>query len=556
MISFASAFEFDNWVNYENNDMKVRIVNAFNMGEELGTAELKSHRSVNEILKVAPGENRVVMYYDFNFKEIYENGLGDVEFINMIDGKNIDKDYYFVIWSSITKEKNNYSKVCNEVENQTGTYTICESVTTGTYQEEEGGWVRLESRNIPDGQVRIGLAIDVNLGDTIDGVWKIAGKEIKRHAVWTGDLNIGLISYYKLNGTTGVVTDSLKLFDGTNNGAVRGVDGIINNSFNFSGGDGQYVFIDNPLGASQDFTFNLWFNSTLSGDNGALISHRDVAGNWRVVSLNDGTVTVALRQSGGNFSELRSKNIFNDGDWHMATMRYNTTTDNLTMFIDGVWANSTEQVFNIIALNYSIGRHEGQNNANFSGRIDEVSIWNQSLTDDEVVQLYNGGLGISWINISAIPPTVTLNSPIDDQNFTSQDITFNCTASDDELLINVSSYIDGVISETNSSGVNGADYIFTKTLSEGLHNWTCDAWDNSSFQTKEPFRDFTIDSILPTMLVESPNGTIDHNLIGGNETLNVTFTDTNLNTCWYDYNGTNITLEGCLTGVKNSTIFT
>ena len=37
--------------------------------------------------------------------------------------------------------------------------------------------------------------------------------------------------------------------------------------------------------------------------------------------------------------------------------------------------------------------------------------------------------------------------------------------------------------------------------------------------------------------------------------MNVTFTDTNIDTCWYNYNGTNVTIEGCLTGVKNSTEF-
>jgi len=42
-------------------------------------------------------------------------------------------------------------------------------------------------------------------------------------------------------------------------------------------------------------------------------------------------------------------------------------------------------------------------------------------------------------------------------------------------------------------------------------------------------------------------------LIGGNQSLNVTFTDTALDTCWYDYNNTNITIDGCVSGVKNST---
>lgn len=64
-----------------------------------------------------------------------------------------------------------------------------------------------------------------------------------------------------------------------------------------------------------------------------------------------------------------------------------------------------------------------------------------------------------------------------------------------------------------------------------------------------------LDTEAPTISVESPSGTLDYNYIGNNETLNVTFTDSSLDTCWYNYNGTNITIEGCLTGVKNSTNF-
>ena len=61
--------------------------------------------------------------------------------------------------------------------------------------------------------------------------------------------------------------------------------------------------------------------------------------------------------------------------------------------------------------------------------------------------------------------------------------------------------------------------------------------------------------VAPEISVENPNGTLDYNYVGNNETLNVTFTDTNLESCWYNYNGTNITIDGCLTGVKNSTQF-
>ncbi len=62
--------------------------------------------------------------------------------------------------------------------------------------------------------------------------------------------------------------------------------------------------------------------------------------------------------------------------------------------------------------------------------------------------------------------------------------------------------------------------------------------------------------IAPTIEVETPNGTLDSAFfIGNNETLNVTFTDEHLDSCWYNYNGTNVSIDGCVSGVKNSTQF-
>ncbi len=78
----------------------------------------------------------------------------------------------------------------------------------------------------------------------------------------------------------------------------------------------------------------------------------------------------------------------------------------------------------------------------------------------------NGLVIIRYATLGAIPEMV-LNSPDADEQFSTQDITFNCTASDDINLVNVSLLIDGVVNETNSSGLNNTNYIFEKTFSEG-----------------------------------------------------------------------------------------
>lgn len=96
---------------------------------------------------------------------------------------------------------------------------------------------------------------------------------------------------------------------------------------------------------------------------------------------------------------------------------------------------------------------------------------------------------------------------------------------------------------------------FTQTITDTTL-WTCQACDSDGdcgFATEN--RTVSVDTNAPTISIESPVGILNYGAIGNQETLNVTFNDSNLDSCWYNYNGTNVSL-GCLTGVKNSTTFT
>ena len=98
LVGTVSAFDFDNSLRYEKQDMKVTFENVWGLpffGSDLGTAELKSHSSVNEIKKVGAG-NQVVMWYDFDFKNKYKDGLGIVYFTNKKNGEIIDRDFEYV----------------------------------------------------------------------------------------------------------------------------------------------------------------------------------------------------------------------------------------------------------------------------------------------------------------------------------------------------------------------------------------------------------------------------------------------------------------------------
>lgn len=114
---------------------------------------------------------------------------------------------------------------------------------------------------------------------------------------------------------------------------------------------------------------------------------------------------------------------------------------------------------------------------------------------------YSGSYHISWMNssdlmyttneiktIDYVLPIVTLNSPVDTTNYTSsQAVDFNCTASDNINLTNMTFYwnLSGswVSNGTNVTGINNSDYIFTRTVNTfGDFIWNCLGVDNSSNQ--------------------------------------------------------------------------
>ncbi len=182
LIGSVSAANFDNQIRYDkgsngNQDLKVNFKNWFGLGTDYGSAELKSHSSVEEIRQVGLGK-QVVMWYDFKFNELYKNGLGDVQFIDMNLMEEVEKDYSFVYWGTEEYEVENYVRKVlsngSEIFEEDGVLTRTREL-----------WLPYDSKDIPEGDVTIGVKINMGMEETIDLIWNLAGKKIKRHAVVT-----------------------------------------------------------------------------------------------------------------------------------------------------------------------------------------------------------------------------------------------------------------------------------------------------------------------------------------------------------------------------------
>jgi len=117
----------------------------------------------------------------------------------------------------------------------------------------------------------------------------------------------------------------------------------------------------------------------------------------------------------------------------------------------------------------------------------------------------------NWSNVQSFTtsadlnrPNVTLNSPVDNANFSSYSITFNASVAD-ENVTNVSLWGDWtgsfIINETNLSGIDDSDYIFTKDLTtygDGTYTWQIQATDNETNVQNSSIISFTIDTTPPS----------------------------------------------------------
>ena len=161
--------------------------------------------------------------------------------------------------------------------------------------------------------------------------------------------------------------------------------------------------------------------------------------------------------------------------------------------------------------------------------------WNITVNGTSVTGgSYDGGAKISE-NITITPTQGTF-----------VDIVFSNINGANNIIGELTAYYNGTRSRTQT---------WERTITS-VTLWNvraCDSDGDCGFASNN--RTIIIDTVEPEISVEAPSGIINYGEVGRNETLNVTFTDINLDSCWYDYNGTNVTIEGCQSGVKNSTKF-
>ncbi len=335
---------------------------------------------------------------------LYETGslVDNVRFYNVGGEKetltNIN-GYDFYVQDGIEQvEVDDYKIQCEEVyvpENKT-TQKVCQNVKVGTHKEEVPKWIKINlGQEFEAGTYQVKLEGQKDPSETID--W-----QIKSNGIWTEEWAIwgaesGLVSYYKLDETSGTVIDELGINDGTNYGATPNVAGKINTAYDFNGSThisiGNNVFDALTLGS---YSVSLWVKADTLSTNAIQYIPFDIEG--RIIQFRSQNSRWMVQTYNGSISSSANSTFnYNTGVWvHLAGV-YNADADTLKLYVDGTLRDTA---INVLTSDNSTDRDtrigSAWSESYWDGKVDEIGIWNKTLTSDEISNLYNSGWTCLW----------------------------------------------------------------------------------------------------------------------------------------------------------------
>ncbi len=513
----VSAFEFDNVGNYNLEKREMTITNALGLGSEIAKIKLITP----DVNHVATGYSRVAEL-DFTTTK-YKNVFNDMDFKNLKSNSNINRAYDYKLRVKVgEKTIEDYDWTCNK----TGD---CYDVYAGTHQEDIYEWRDMdESVGLEEGTHRIGIYAQVLEGDYVDWVPTLYGEKVDEWAVWTAGLNNGLVLYYNMSeegGTTAYDNSGAPILDGTAESAdvfTSLTPGILDLSANFSVANSIYIdnaVINSTLAPDAEYTISMWIKTSTPGSVTSAMG-MDTGGNNQIhMAMNtDGYFNVVIGGTGS-----LDYNGAQNGEWnHVVITNDGGSTGKI--FVNGTERDTNTPGSDWAGSNRISWGDDNDGGNSYTGLIDEVAIWNRTLTDGEIIQLYNNGTGMNpESTIESIE--VIMNIPTASQSLSNQTVTFNTTSNSPYGVRNLTLYINGIANESflNTTANQNLSFQRLLTLADGTYNWSVLGDDGTNTFQNET-RTFTIDTSFPEITTLIPNNIVNYHK--NNTNLSITWTST------------------------------
>jgi len=436
----------------------------------------------------------------------------------------------------------------------------CSNVLIGYHLEKRPLWEEYKLGEVkPVGIYELKLEGKKAPSRTVDWVIKTNGEWLNSWATWGEEINIvynsSILGYWKMDETAGT-----NMSDSTNQNrdflitsALVNYGGKINSGFNFTNNTNGGANRSDWVGlTTYPMSFSIWINTNSSGvEDNILFLHGNPAGegtDYGFVKSTANKLKIVWRD-GVNVDYTQGTISINNGSW-INIIGVMSSSSNLKLYLNG-----NLEVTASIPVNFDVdgvlGAYVGEG---FDGLLDELVIWNKALNSTEIAQVSAGlpyGTGGS----------VTLNSPSNNSALSNVIVTLNATGSisaGGATIVNASFYDNssGSWAVRNSTiGLSGTSQTITYSntyTNQQSYLWNmkfCDSDGNCGFATNN--YTFKVDFSSPTISLNYPTSLINYGVNNSTLNLSITATDLSLSNVWYNYNGTNVTLIGALSGVAN-----
>lgn len=203
----------------------------------------------------------------------------------------------------------------------------------------------------------------------------------------------GLIHHWTLDEASGTRSDSIGSADAT---VISGEPSVslvkLGNGIELNESDGSLDTNTQILTAANTaMTMNVWctVHDSLSqgflvGGSGATFIAKTAAGNGNMIAFwfgASGTRSIGIPVSLNTLT--------------MMTLTYNTT-DGLKLFVNAAQVGTTQAAAGVLnaPADWGIGGDAAGTNI-YDGKLDEISVWNRSISLAEIEEVYNNGVGIA-----------------------------------------------------------------------------------------------------------------------------------------------------------------
>lgn len=299
-----------------------------------------------------------------------------------------------------------------------------------------------------------------------------------------------LIGYWNFDETSGAtMADSSA---NSNNGTIQG-SGVTHStvvpptncflnprSLSFDGSGGYVSIADNAsMDPANQISIAFWMNpsNVSNGYQHIVFKQGPVVTSYGVWLNGD---HVYMEDNDNSVRSLTSNAALSVGQWHYIAVTYDGTTQKL--YIDGALDNS--QSLPGITLTYQnspVKIGAGDYNNPFSGKIDDLRIYNRALSDNEVTDLATGGCGPGVVSNNGLASGVEDGAPnsgdgnndgiADSQQANVASFLNQVTTTYATVVVPISCTLSA-LSTTNSSSLATSDGNYSYPL--GLMNYTAD----------------------------------------------------------------------------------